>query len=258
MAGRLAGLALAIALALAGSAAEPAVEGYWSGTIGFASGQSLEIRIDLVKKDAGWRAVFYAPGQGIHGVELTGVEIAGRSVRFRIPQASGEPTFHGELAADGVSLSGSFDHAGETLPFRLNRAERPADLGVDIYAEYRKPGITGAGLAGKWRGLLMTGPNRMRLALDVQRGKMLPSGQSVDALSGTLTSLDQGGQAHPVDSFQLEGNSVRFEMLDIGALYKGTMKPDGSEFFGVWIQAGTEFPLTFRRMGQPSGTTPPN
>ena len=101
-AGRSAGLALAVVLALAGSAGEPTVEGYWTGTIGVADGKALEVMIDVVKKDAGWRATFYAPVQGIHGVELTGVEIVGRSVRFRIPQAEGEPTFHGELAADGL------------------------------------------------------------------------------------------------------------------------------------------------------------
>ena len=49
-----------------------------------------------------------------------------------------------------------------------------------VYAEYRQPGIPGIGLAGKWRGLLMTGPNRMRLALDIKRGKIDPAGQSVD------------------------------------------------------------------------------
>ncbi len=255
-AGRLAVLTLAIVLALAGLAGEPTVEGYWTGTIGVADGKALEIMIDVVRKDSGWRATFYAPVQGIHGVDLTDVEIAGRAVRFRIPQAHGEPTFKGELAGDGLSISGSFGDAGQPLPFHLTRGERPAGLGTDIYAEYRRPGVAGVGLTGRWRGLLMTGPNRMRLALEVQRGKMLPSSQSVDELSGTLTSLDQGGQALPVDSFRVEGDSVRFEMLDIGALYKGTMKPDGSEFFGVWIQQGSEFPLTFRRMSQASATTP--
>lgn len=241
---------LAVVPALAGPSGVPTVEGYWKGTIGVASDKSVEIMIDVVKKDAGWRATFYAPAQGIHGVELTGVEIAGRLVRFRIPQSEGDPTFRGELAGNGQSLSGTFDNAGETLPFQLGRAERPKDLGVDIYAEYRKPGLPGVGLEGTWRGLLMTGPNRMRLALDVTRGRVDPSGQSVDGLSGALTSLDQGGVSHPVESFELKGDAVRFEMLDIGAMYKGTMKPDGSEFFGVWIQSGTEFPLTFRRTSQ--------
>lgn len=248
-AGRPVGLVLALGLALAGAAAEPSVEGYWKGRIGTAGDKAVEIMVDVARKDAAWRARFYAPVQGIHGVELIDVEIAGRSVRFRIPQASGEPTFHGELAGDGRSIAGKFDNAGETLPFELTRAERPAGLDIDIYAEYRRPGDAGEGLPGKWRGLLMTGPNRMRLALDVE--------SSCDGLKGFLTSLDQGKTAMPVDSFQLEGNSVGFEMLDIGALYKGTMKPDGSEFFGVWIQSGTEFPLTFRRMSQPPGKSPP-
>lgn len=256
-AGRPAGLASAIVLVLAGSVGQPSVVGYWTGTIGVAGDKSVEIKIDVTRKDEGWRARFYAPVQGIHGVELTHVEISGRSVRFRIPQAVGEPTFRGELSVDGVSISGKFDDGGESLPFRLTRAERPAGLDTDIYAEYRKPGLPGVGIAGAWRGLLMTGPNRMRLALDIRRGKIDPIGQSVDEFGGSLTSLDQGGQAQQLDSVQLVGDSVRFEMLGIGALYKGTMKPDGSEFFGVWIQQGTEFPLTFRRVSQAAVTDPP-
>lgn len=249
LAGRLAVLALAAMLAPAGSAGEPIVEGYWTGTIDVAGGQALEIMIDVVRKDAGWRATFYAPVQGIHGVELTDVEIAGRAVRFRIPGAHGEPTFHGEMAGDGLSLSGSFDDGGQIMPFHLTRAERPAGLGTDIYAEYRQPGVAGLGLAGRWRALLVTGPNRMRLALDVQS-------DAGGRLSGSLASLDQGGSVLPVDGFQVEGDSVRFEMLGIGALYTGTMKPDGSEIFGVWIQTGSEFPLTFRRLSQAPATSP--
>ena len=72
-----------------------------------------------------------------------------------------------------------------------------------------------------------------------------------------MTSLDQGDKALTVDRFKLEGDSVRFEMIDIGAVYKGTMRLDGSEFFGVWIQNGTEFPLTFRRMTPKPGASPP-
>ena len=246
---RPAGLALAITLALAGSAGEPSAEGYWKGTIGVAADKPIDIMVDVASKDAGWRVRFYAPVQGIHGVELVNIEIAGRSVGFRIPQSIGDPTFKGELAGDGKSISGKFDNAGETLPFHLTRAERPAGLDVDIYAEYRQPGTVGEGLAGNWRGLLMTGPNRMRLRLDVDA--------SCDGLKGTLISLDQGDKAMPVDSFKLEGTEVRFEMLDIGALYKGTMRPDGSEFFGVWVQDGTEFPVTFRRIKQEPGSHPP-
>jgi len=242
-------LALSAGWGQARPAGEPTVEGYWMGTIDGASGPALEIMIDVGRRDAGWRATFYAPAQGVHGVELIDVEISGPSVRFRIPQARGEPTFRGEMIKDGSSIAGSFTDAGQTMQFQLTRAERPPGLDTDIYAEYRQPGAAGVGLAGKWRGLLVTGPNRMRLVLDVQS-------DDGGRLTGTLTSLDQGGPPLPVDGFQLDGAAVRFEMLGIGALYNGTMKPDGSEFFGVWVQSGSEFPLTFRRMTPARGASP--
>lgn len=248
-AGRPAVLVLAAVLPLSCSAGGPTAEGYWTGTIDVSGGQVLEIMVDVVRGDAGWRATFYAPAQGIHGVEMTEVVISGRSVGFRIPQAQGEPTFHGEMAGDGSSLSGTFDDAGQAMPFHLTRAERPAGLGTDIYAEYRQPGAAGDGLVGSWRALLVTGPNRIRLLLDVQS-------DAGGLLVGSLTSLDQGRSAMTVDAFKVDGASVDFEMLDIGALYKGTMKPDGSEIYGVWIQTGSEFPLTFRRMSPAPGTSP--
>jgi len=229
-------------LAPPGAAAEPTVEGFWTGVIEVAGGEPQKIMIDVARADEGWRAAFYAPAQGIHGVDLLGFEVTGRSVGFRIPQARGEPTFKGELAEDGRTLSGGFTDDGQAMRFQLARAERPADLGTDIYAEYRRPGVFGVGLPGSWRALLVTGPNRMRLKLEVWSAE---GGR----LAATLISLDQGGAELPVDSFRVDGDSVRFEMLGIGAVYNGKMKLDGSEFTGLWIQTGREFPLTFRRRG---------
>ena len=215
-AGRAAGLVLAVLPALACAAGEPSIEGYWTGAIELPSGQPLEITIDVVRTDEVWSATFYAPAQGIHGVELADVEIAGRSAQFRIPQARGEPTFQGEMAGDGRTLAGEFTDAEQTMPFSLTRAERPEGLGEDFYAEYRQPGVAGEGLAGAWRALLVTGPNRVRLRLDVWPAEE-------DRLTGSLTTLDQDSPAQPADGFLVEGNKVQFEMLGIGAMYQGKM-----------------------------------
>jgi len=266
VAGRAAGLALALGLTLPGAAAGAAetpsevsgvalrdvppgaagFEGYWAGTIETSGGAPLEVMLDLARDDGGgWRARFYAPAQGVHGVDLIDLRIAEGSIRFRIPRARGEPTFDGRLASDGHTLSGNFTDDDVTMPFHLARVERPGDLDVDMYAEYRKPGLPGVGLPGAWRALLVTGPNRMRLALEVRSAE---NGR----LAGSLTSLDQGGAAQPIDAFRVSGDSVYFEMLGIGAAYDGKMRPDGSEFTGLWIQGGREFPLTFRRTGDGS------
>ena len=244
----LVGLALALLLVFSVGADERTIEGFWSGGIELGAGRTLEIQIDILHTDGVWHATFYAPAQGVHGVELEGIEVSGRSFQFRIPQTRGEPTFRGELSEDGLALTGEFRDEERTMPFRLALASRPEDLDTDLHAEYRQPGVPGEGLAGDWRALLVTGPNRIRLLLEVR---------SEDGrLSGKLTSLDQNSTAMPVDGFELAGGRVSFSMLAIGAVYEGTMKPDGSEFTGLWRQAGQEFPLTFRRKGAAGSAGP--
>ena len=54
------------------------------------------------------------------------------------------------------------------MAVRLKRSEKPAELAVDIYAEYREPGVAGEGLEGSWRAVLLTG-NIVHKGWDVGR-----------------------------------------------------------------------------------------
>ena len=228
-----------LVLALAAEGGEPTAEGYWTGVIDLP-GQQLEIKIDIAREGEAWTAAFYAPLQGIWDATMTGVEIEGRSVSFRIPRTQGEPTFRGELSQDGETISGGFTQSGQTMDFRLARSEKPKELEIDIYARYREPGVPGEGLDGTWRAVLMSGPSRIRLSLRVWTSE---EGE----LEGSLDSIDQGVMGTPVSSFVVQGDSVWFPMVSIGAEYQGTMRKDGSEIIGLWRQTGQEFPVTFRR-----------
>lgn len=232
-------LVLAAALLAQSAAAAHPAAGFWKGSVE-APERPLEIMIEIEQHDGVWRATFYAPQQGIRDAEMTGVEIRGAAVTFRIPKTHGEPTLSGAVSEDGESIHGTLTQAGVVLPFHLTRAEKPDELKVDVYEEYRKPGAPGEGLEGAWRAVLMTGPNRIRLALQI-------SSTDDGTLLGSLDGLDQGVSGVPVTDFYTKDGSVRFVLYDIGARYEGTMKSDGSEFTGVWIQSGQEFPVTFRR-----------
>lgn len=232
------GLGLMAMLLPAAMAQDASVEGFWKGSI-FVPGQELEVMIDFAKGDE-WTAIVFVPSQGIRDVKMTGVSVEDGSVRMAIPGVPGEPTFKGQLAEDGRQISGEFSQGGTNLEFTLTRAEKPAELSVDVYAEYNNPGLPGEGMAGTWRALIKVGPHRMRLVLSI-------SADESGKLSGRLHSLDQNNTEVDLDSVSLSGNAVAVEILQIGARFEGTLDEKQSEIKGTWKQGGGDMPLTFRR-----------
>lgn len=95
-------------------------------------------------------------------------------------------------------------------------------------------------IEGTWLGTLTAGPVKMRLALKI--------GRAADgSLSATLDSIDQGAKDLAIDSIQLDGQTLKFEMKRLQAGFQGAGSPDGQEFAGQWTQAGSSLPLVFRR-----------
>jgi len=216
--------------------------GFWSGTIEVPN-RPIEVMIDIAQEHDAWTAAVYVPAQGIRGAAMTGVAIDGGSVTMQIPGVPGEPTFRGELAEGGQTIAGTFNQGGQSLPFQLSRTEKPAELSRDIYAEFREPGVAGAGAEGTWRGLLEAGPHQFRLVLEVEQDSF---GETV----ASLRSLDQGGEPLPVDTFSFEDTAVAFALPAISAEFTGTLSADGSEIVGTWAQGGGQLPLTLRRASE--------
>ncbi|GEM_PF-1304914 len=238
---------LLVGTALPGSATgaegTPGAAGYWQGAITLPSGD-LGISLTFVQGPDRWTALLDLPRQGIRRMELAGVQVEGNSVACRMPGVPGDPTFHGRLSEDGVSIGGTFVQGGESFDFIVSRTEPPADAGEDIYADFVRPGVPGKGLIGKWRGLLRGGPMKLRMELSITvRG---------GALIGSLTSIDQDHAAIPISNAMVgKENSVRFEAPLIGGLYRGVLSEDGAEMIGTWSQEGQQIRLDLHRTGEP-------
>jgi len=118
-----------LAAAATGAAEGPA--GRWEGAIEIP-GAALEVVVDLSRDGGAWSGTVDIPTQGAADLPLEEVTVEGAEVRFRIAGIPGEPAFDGSL--DGDVLAGEFTQGGQPFPFRLQRAEAPADAAGEALA----------------------------------------------------------------------------------------------------------------------------
>lgn len=84
-------------------------------------------------------------------------------------------------------------------------------------------------LVGTWQGLML----RSETPGDTLRVVFKISANDAGTLSGTMYSIDQGGQA-PAPDITVKGASVKITMPSIGAMYQGTIGGDGNSITGKW------------------------
>jgi len=99
---------------------------------------------------------------------------------------------------------------------------------------------------GDWQGTLDAGGTKLSLVLHISRKE--------GALAATLDSPDQGATGLPIDSINLAGKSLRFEMKSLGAVYEGLFSADGSQIAGEFSQQGQHMSLTFKRIAKNDST----
>jgi CubicO group peptidase (beta-lactamase class C family) len=99
--------------------------GHWEGTID-VPGSKLEVNLDFVKQaDGTWKGDISIPVQGAKDLLLAGIKAEGMDVAFAISGIPGDPTFKGQMSADGAKITGKFSQGGGTFPFELARAADP-------------------------------------------------------------------------------------------------------------------------------------
>ena len=94
-------------------------------------------------------------------------------------------------------------------------------------------------LTGTWQGTLHVGQD-LRIVLKVSKA----DGGGYKAEN---YSIDQGGQALPVDKITLDGSTVKFSVKLIGGTYEGKLSADGKTIAGSWAQGPNPLPLNFER-----------
>ncbi len=119
--------ALAALLLVFSAAAQtgPTLAGRWEGSLELP-GQKMEINIDFAAKDGGWTGDISIPLQKVVDQPLTGIVLEGNKATFKIQGVPGDPTFKGEISADGKKMTGTFSQGGGSFPFTLELGGDPA------------------------------------------------------------------------------------------------------------------------------------
>jgi hypothetical protein len=119
------GLAMIACLVVPGTMlaqdAKPFV-GTWEGAIDVA-GQNFDIILEFALEGDGLTGNIDLPTQGAEDIPLAEFKIEGKKLTFMIdhPGVPGEPTFSGELDAEGNVFSGKFTQSGMEGTFETKK-----------------------------------------------------------------------------------------------------------------------------------------
>jgi CubicO group peptidase (beta-lactamase class C family) len=133
-------LSVAIAIPLAASAPQAAaptsIAGHWTGVLEIP-GQKMEFDIDFAAKDGGWTGDISIPLQKAKDLPLTGIAVQGTQITFIIQGVPGDPTFKGEISAEGKKIAGKMTQGGGTFAFSMERGDPAAKI-LDALAGFDK------------------------------------------------------------------------------------------------------------------------
>jgi len=214
---------------LAQPASDPS--GHWEGAIAAPTGE-VRIELDLARSAAGELAgTFGQPERKLKGFPLSTVSMKDAVISFELAAGS-NARFQADVAADGRSMSGTFEGFGGPLPFKLTRTGEARTYPAPTSAAVTKE------LEGSWNGRIDV-DGGLRLILKVTNR---PDGTS----TGVIVSVDQGGFEMPVAISQ-KGTAVTLDVPMVGASYVATLNDEG-ELVGTYKTAqGQELPLNFIR-----------
>src|SRR5271154_3715551 len=106
-------------------------------------------------------------------------------------------------------------------------------------SENKTPSPDGRSFTGEWQGML----SKLHLIFKIDLG-------TDGALSGKLTSVDQGNATIPVDTVSFApATGLPLDLKSIGATYQAKLSDDGTELIGTWQQGGNSIPLSLHRPG---------
>lgn len=151
-------LAAACGVPAPGPGAPAAVDiaGDWTGRLDLP-GMPLDLGVTLTGSPGDLAGTLDVPAQGIRAMPLDDVAVDGGTVRFTVPDLSGDAAFAGTLAADGSAIGGTFTQGGTQYPLVLRRgavAAPPRPQEPQPPFPYRSEDVAYRGGAGDLAGTL--------------------------------------------------------------------------------------------------------
>ena len=190
--------------------------------------------VDLAPNDKqGWVGSLSFAENGPKEIPLASIQVAGQSVKFVIGGMSGAPSFDGKLNTSDRTLTGTANLGAGPVNFELKRTGE-AKVAVPAPSAPLSKDLQGA-----WEGTVNAG-QPLRLVLKLKNNE---AGEG----TGTLASLDQGGQEIQITGIVQKENSLEFQLKMIAAKYNGTINAARNEITGNWSQGEQHMPLSLRK-----------
>jgi len=205
--------------------------GHWQGSLQIP-GREVTFEIDLARNGTGdFAGTTSLPAEGIKGLPLRSVVVAGASVSF---DARRDQPFRGVLSADGKSISGDATLSGYVLPFSMVRT------GDAEIARPAKSAPIGRDLEGTWDAAFEDSGATRHIVLTM-------TNHADGTATGRLINTDEGGLEIPLVIAQKASNVTLETTVLKGMSFSGALNADGTELSGAITQGSMTVPVTFRR-----------
>jgi hypothetical protein len=217
---------MAILAMATGTAMAQDVVGDWQGTLR-AGATELRLVLHLSKSKTGRlqgtvESIDQAPG---FGMEITAASFLNSELRLSLTDYAA--TYEGRMNAAGA-IDGTWTQ-GMKLPLTWERKAAEAAKPADV-----------AAYAGDWHGDL-----DLRLATLYLVIHIATAGGE---LTATLDSPDQGGPGVRATSAAIEGEYLKIEWKEIGAVFRGRIANDPDSLEGSFVQSGMPGMLKLKRV----------
>src|SRR5260370_18508572 len=201
--------------------AQPAsgLAAHWEGTIQMPE-RDVRINLDLAKNSKGaWTGSFTIPASDIIDAPLTGISVKDTSVRFGLGISN--TSFDGTLSEASSAFACTATSEKGSAPFQLKRT---GEANVKL-----PPPSTplSKDFEGAWEGTLDIPSGPLRAVLKLARA-------SDGTATGTLISVDQGGQEFPITTITQKEKQLQFEIRVIRATYTGRLNDSRTEIAGEY------------------------
>jgi hypothetical protein len=187
--------------------------------------------------DGTYKADLDLPEQGAKNIPATTVEA--KEKKATLKWQGFQATLEAVLSEDGNTLSGPWLQMGNSNNVSFSRLDGPFQL-VPSNLSFTPDEGKAEDVRGYWKGTLEIPGAKLRLVFKVGRA---PDG----TYSGTLASIDQGGQELPMTSATFTAPTLKMEFKGIRGKYEGTVSKDGKSIDGKWEQMGNPMTLKLER-----------
>lgn len=214
------------------------IRGYWKGELEARPGMKMLASLKIGRlPDGTFKAELDLPEQGAKNIPASSVETKEKKATLKWQGFQG--TLDATLSADGNTLAGSWLQMGNSNTVSFSRLDAPLQI-VPANLSFAPEAGNVEDVRGFWKGSLEVPGQKLRLLFKVGRA---PDG----TYSGTLASLDQGGQELPMSSASFTAPTLKMEFKGIRGKYEGTLSKDGKSIEGKWEQFGNPMPLKLER-----------